>query len=133
VANRRDPGFATMVEAAMEATETTEILQNYQATDLSFEFDLQNLFGVVDEIATTSDELAQEADATWPPLRIADLSDAIPAPPESMALIDDEPVLIIEDDAPPPAPPKAPASPNAAKAPVRREEYRNLFSRLRSG
>src|SRR5262249_49508945 len=122
VANRRDPGFATMVEAAIQATETTDILQNYQATDLSFEFDLQNLFGIVDEIAATSDELAQDADGTWPPLRIADVSDGIPAAPESALPIDDEPVLIIEDDAPSPAPPKTPASP---KAPVRREEYRN--------
>jgi hypothetical protein len=34
---------------------------------------------------------------------------------------DEEPVLIVEDDNP------------APQAPVRREEYRNLFSRLRSG
>jgi hypothetical protein len=33
---------------------------------------------------------------------------------------EDEPILIVEDD-------------NAPKSPVRREEYRNLFSRLRSG
>jgi type II secretory pathway predicted ATPase ExeA len=130
VANRRDPGFATMVEAAIQAAETTAISQQYHATDLSFEFDLQNLFGAVDEIAATADELAQDADATWPPLRIADVSDAIPAVPDLGTPPDDAPVLIIEDDAPVPAPPKAPASP---KAPVRREEYRNLFSRLRSG
>lgn len=136
VANRRDPGFATMVEAAIQATETTAISQNYHATDLSFEFDLQNLFGVVDEIAATADALAQEADATWPPLRIADVPDAIPALPELALPAEDEPVLIIEDDVPTPAPPKAPApakAPASSKAPVRREEYRNLFSRLRSG
>jgi hypothetical protein len=124
VANRRDPGFATMVEAAIQATETTAISQNYQATDLSFEFDLQNLLGVVDEVGATADELAQDADASWPPLRIADVPDASSAAPELALPIDHEPVLIIEDDAPAPAPPKAP---------VRREEYRNLFSRLRSG
>jgi len=31
VANRRDPGFATLVEAAMRSTETTDFLPNYEA------------------------------------------------------------------------------------------------------
>lgn len=124
VANRRDPGFATLVEAAMQATATTEFLPDYAAADLSFAFDLQNIFDVVDEVGAASDDGAQETDSTWPPLRIANVSDSPATFPSAVHPIDDEPVLIIEDDAPAPAP---------HKPPVRREEYRNLFSRLRSG
>jgi hypothetical protein len=124
VANRRDPGFATLVESAMQLTAPTDFLPEYQAADLSFAFDLQNIFDAVEEVEAAPKEAAQEADLTWPPLRIADLSDSPASLPEPVHSIDDEPVLIIEDDAPTPAPHK-PA--------VRREEYRNLFSRLRSG
>jgi len=92
--------------------------------DLSFAFDLQNILDVVEEADTAPTEVVQETDSSWPPLRIADVSDSHATIPEQVRLIDDDPVLIIEDDAPAPAP---------HKPPVRREEYRNLFSRLRSG
>ena len=125
VANRRDPEFATLVEAAMQATSSTDFLPNYQAAELSFAFDLQNIFDAVeDRRSRQPEEVAQETDLTWPPLRIADVSDSPVAFPEPVDSNNDEPVLIIEDDAPVPAP---------HKPPVRREEYRNLFSRLRSG
>jgi hypothetical protein len=124
VANRRDPGFATLVEAAMQATSSNDFLPDYHAADLSFAFDLQNVFDAVEAVQSVPEEVVQETDLTWPPLRIADVSDSPVAFPDSMGSINDEPVLIIEDDAPAPAP---------HKPPVRREEYRNLFSRLRSG
>ncbi len=124
VANRRDPEFATLVEAAMQATASTDFLPDYHSADLSFAFDLQNIFDVVDEVDNEPEETSREPDSTWPPLRIADVSDSPAIFPEPVHAIDDDPVLIIEDDAPVPAP---------HKPPVRREEYRNLFSRLRSG
>lgn len=124
VANRRDPEFSTLVEAAMQSTATNDFLPDYQAADLSFAFDLQNIYDVIEEIDAAPKEASQETDLTCPPLRIADLSDSPAAFAEPMHAIDDEPVLIIEEDAPTPAP---------HKPPVRREEYRNLFSRLRSG
>ena len=90
--------------------------------------------------STEADEVTN-----WPPIRLAVVSDSAPStaaenPVESDtaswsrtdtpywndaalpgAGIDEVPVLIVEDDNP------------APKSPVRREEYRNLFSRLRSG
>jgi hypothetical protein len=124
VVNRRDPGFATLVEAAMQATVGADFIPDYQPADLSFAFDLQNIFDVVDEVGSGPEAVPQEADSTWPPLRIADVSDSTAGYPEVAHSTNDEPVLIIEDDAPAPAP---------SKPPVRREEYRHLFSRLRSG
>jgi type II secretory pathway predicted ATPase ExeA len=124
VVNRRDPDFATMVEAAIQASPPIDLLQDYQAVGFSFEFDLQNIFGISDELETASEEVAPEADMTWPPLRIADVPDSAPVATAPLPSVDDDPVLIIEDDAPVPASPKPP---------VRRDEYRNLFSRLRSG
>jgi type II secretory pathway predicted ATPase ExeA len=124
VANRRDPEFSTLVEAAMQSTAATDFLPNYEAADLTFAFDLQDIFDAVEEVEAAPKEASQETNSIWPPLRIADVSDSPAAFPAPMHSIDDEPVLIIEEDAPTPAP---------HKPPVRREEYRNLFSRLRSG
>jgi hypothetical protein len=124
VANRRDPEFATLVEAAMQTTASEDFLPNYQAAELTFAFDLQNIFDAIEEVEAAPEAAEQESDLTWPPLRIADVSDSPMPFPEPAHINEDEPVLIIEDDAPVPAP---------NKPPVRREEYRNLFSRLRSG
>lgn len=126
VVNRRDPEFATLVEAAMQATASTDFLPDYPAAELTFAFDLQNIFDAVEEVdaAPEVEVVEQDSDLTWPPLRIADVSDSAAPFPEPVHSINDDPVLIIEDDAPAPAP---------HKPPVRREEYRNLFSRLRSG
>jgi len=124
VANRRDPEFATLVEAAMQATASPNFLPDHQAAELIFAFDLQNIFDAVEEVEAAPEVVQQDSDLTWPPLRIADVSDSPASLPEPARASNDEPVLIIEDDAPAPAP---------HKPPVRREEYRNLFSRLRSG
>ena len=106
--------------------------------------------------------LAADDAPNWPPLRLAIVSDSASTPPDratspagatmsptawhapqfeqvddsswsrgdsshsggaadQLPADDEEPVLIVEDDNP------------APHSPVRREEYRNLFSRLRSG
>lgn len=124
VANRRDPGFATLVTAAMKAVPTNENDATSVAADLSFEFDLQNLIDTIDDLDAAATEAIRSAKSTRPTLRIADVSDIPAAPLPPVATVDEAPVLIIEDDVPTPAPPNPP---------VRREEYRNLFSRLRSG
>jgi type II secretory pathway predicted ATPase ExeA len=122
VANRRDPGFATRVTAAMKAS-AGEASPSSPAADLSFEFDLQNIIDEDDDSDVDSRGGYRRDDAARPPLRIADISEAPPASRAAAGSIDDEPVLIVEDDADAVMP---------AKSPVRREEYRNLFSRLRS-
>ena len=117
----------TLVEAAMQATSSDDFLPDYHAADLSFAFDLQNVFDAVEEVEAAPEEVAQRKTrcdlAAAPHCRSCRTR-----PRHSRSRVpcrnDDEPVLIIEDDAPVPAP---------HKPPVRREEYRNLFSRLRSG
>ncbi len=129
VANRRDPEFARLVETALQSTAPADFLPGYQA-ELSFAFDLQNVFDTIEEVETPVKSGVQQPEPARPQLRIADVSDAPAAIVEldslELELENDEPVLIVEDDAP-----AVPAS--QQKPPVRREEYRNLFSRLRSG
>jgi type II secretory pathway predicted ATPase ExeA len=148
VQNHRDPGFAKLVEAAIPATKACENVVA-AATPVTKP--------CADDVkCQPAPEPAGAPD--WPPLRLAFGSDTLSStalggdmPPAtrggadrseldshhaaisawSRALlsqddhsergdhIDEEPVLIVEDDQP------------AAKSPVRREEYRNLFSRLR--
>jgi hypothetical protein len=136
VENRRDPGFSTMVQAAIEASPVS-----------------------ADAFVTTSTisgvDTAPSRQVDRPRLRLADVPDGlavdrcssmqVAAPKASSAeslqnllaafsaakveaavtvdVADELPVLVIEEDAPQNSPPP----------PVRREEYRNLFSRLRSG
>lgn len=126
VENRRDPGFSTLVQSAITAT----------------------------TVSTDQFEAAAESESSeptgWPRLRLAEVDgapcDAVQASSaavssscrdESLELLSafvasnadvprfevEEPVLVIEDELPQ----------TAVQSPVRREEYRNLFSRLRSG
>jgi hypothetical protein len=146
VANRRDPGFAALVQSAIEAS----------APIASERIDPSPLSVVrkqeVEEAATDEDQAAWDDDSKWPPLRLAVVSEpaplkAIPLLPPSasvdavaaawdkmMTTIElnqgadkkastQSPVLVVEEDG-------VPGKPNP---PVRREAYRNLFSRLRSG
>ena len=88
------------------------------------ESDRQKNIRRIEEIVAETAKSLPEANSNWPPLRIAEVSDIPAMPSQLMTSPDEEPVLIIEDDA------VVLASPNAT---VRRDEYRNLFSRLRSG
>jgi type II secretory pathway predicted ATPase ExeA len=122
VANRRDPEFATLVGAAIQTAPAADSSHACRAADWSFEFDLQDIMFSKDELQTNITDSPVDEETIWPPLRIADLSDAPTATPLALPEFDGKPVLIVEDDAAPLAGPKSL---------VRREEYRNLFSRLR--
>lgn len=136
VQNRRDPGFSTMVQTAIDSSPVSSSL-----------FTVSNMPSEK-EVSTTST-------ADRPRLRLADVPDdrhAVPSTSTLKSIADlhtakidtsgilgtleveavespvatatEEPVLVIEDDIPHrPGPP----------SPVRREEFKNLFSRLRSG
>lgn len=162
VQNRRDPEFSALVQSAITSanvhdtitTITTGAPFRMLVTDMD-EFEVDT----VDTSEPAASDVPTNGSVDWPPLRLAFGLDSPPPDPKSAfeetmkssaawaepskephaptrsrhdaahedALEDDvnsadeEPVLIVEDD--PVVPP----------APVRREEYRNLFSRLRSG
>jgi len=151
VANRRDPGFSSLVQAAIDAVPLSPIVSNTSSElaaigqfDLD-EFEVNEVADLtdlaIDELAI--DELEDSSDEStfdWPPLRLAVVSEAATQSPISPARDDlmaafrfddiksqslgfDSPVLIVEDE----------ATPGPGKPPVRREDYRHLFSRLRSG
>jgi type II secretory pathway predicted ATPase ExeA len=123
VANRRDPEFSIMVGAAIKATPANERRTGRQKPISKLEIELQNRIRSHVEIIATADPTMLDEGTTWPPLRIAEVSDAPMLPAQLITPPDEEPVLIIEEDnvVPPP------------KSPVRPGAYRNLFSRLRSG
>ncbi len=161
VQNRRDPEFASLVQSAISTADVdasrsaTKPVANLRmveddADDAEIEL----------ESSEPTAGSRPDVPADWPPLRLAVVSDAsvnlptldkisgsshaestewnVPrseyaerdswsrsdsseAESANQSARDEEPVLIVEDDNP------------APKPPVRREEYRNLFSRLRSG
>ncbi len=161
VQNRRDPEFASLVQAAITSAESPEGQAVATAPSLRMAPSVND--GTAADVETVTPRSGGELDretADWPPLRIAVVSESSPNVVESdfaptpaarpstawnlphdesqtwprqerstaleqaahETLTEDEaPVLIVEDDTP------------APKSPVRREEYRNLFSRLRSG
>lgn len=162
VQNRRDPEFSALVQSAISPAAASETVVPASSSAalrmLGADFDDFEI-EVADEPVAEKAKSSNDA-VDWPPLRIAIMSEstgladlgptAAPADyqssewnvPQSQgdgrswmrrdaapqvelpidnSADDGEPVLIVEDDNPTP------------KAPVRREEYRNLFSRLRSG
>ena len=123
VANRRDPEFSIMVDAAIKSAPAAERKPGRQKPISKLEIELQNKIRSHVEIIATADPKLLDEGTTWPPLRIAEVSDMPAVPMELLTPPEEEPVLIIEDDAAVPPP----------KSPVRRDTYRNLFSRLRSG
>ena len=188
VENRRDPGFASLVQDALDRSPAGEIDTDghslaaaeqpfcHVALPLAEASDEESDLEVVEvtELGSTSDEPSfDEPPQEWAPLRLAIVSDPAPllpiplvppagvAPGHSAAFdpvlpededlvatdwptrfaggqtemprvartyadvpVDAEPILVIEEDPPVAA---------SGKPQVRREEYRHLFSRLRSG
>lgn len=161
VQNRRDPEFASLVQAAMTSSACVENQATEKAPPLRMSQPEND--GTVDRgesMTLVSSGKSNRETVEWPPLRIAVVSessagvfesDYVPTPATSSSSAwnmpqddsttwspqdnsssmergedktlakEEEPVLIVEDDT------------LAPTAPVRREEYRNLFSRLRSG
>lgn len=159
VENRREPGFATLVRAALEAaapagesrrvdTPPLGVLRDDKADELTS--DAGDLLTRVADEAPAGPDL--DDTTNWPPLRLAVVSEAAPLNPvpllapstrvgglgaaalAAMTAADitrgagkpfapEAPVLVVEED----------GLPGQRGPAVRREEYRNLFSRLRSG
>jgi hypothetical protein len=133
VENRRDPGFSTLVQAAIEASpvsSTRFVVTSSSMSDNPIEQVVHRprlrLADVPD--ATTHDQLSQSpspaSKSTSRGEALSSILSAFAGQKEATpAMEEDVPVLVIEDDAPQKSP----------EPPVRREEYRHLFSRLRSG
>jgi hypothetical protein len=162
VQNRRDPGFASLVQSAISTADVgaSPMATKAIATLRMADEDLDDAEIELESPKPTKPDSREDAAGDWPPLRLAVVSDV----PVNLPALDkiaardrvestdwnvplsgceqrdtwsrsdsshtdsrdefvhhEEPVLIVEDDNPKP------------KSPVRREEYRNLFSRLRSG
>jgi type II secretory pathway predicted ATPase ExeA len=103
VQNRREPQFAALFQSAVAAAPACDPKATTQESEAC--------------VADCSSRF--DAAEAGPRLRLAVVS-------ESATLDADQrhdPILVVEDD----------SSPNAGNSPVRREEYRQLFSRLRSG
>lgn len=130
VENRRDPGFSTLVQAAIEAspvsssrfvvTRSSDAVPPLQPTKSRPRL----------KLADVPDAAAQDA-KRQPAAKLPHDGDSLDNILSAFALQQGEnpaanlenPMLVIEDDAPQ----------CGAHPPVRREEYRHLFSRLRSG
>ncbi|HEX3600497.1 MAG TPA: hypothetical protein VHU84_10170, partial [Lacipirellulaceae bacterium] len=162
VTNRRDPGFSALVQAAITTEDFNKNAQALATTESPRARMADVDDSDVAMVEPADIDLLTNAGSDWPPLRLAIISDLATAPAEldstsigespfsaawnvpqsdhhasptwsrhdtsheveladQSPAFDEEPILIVEDDNPTP------------KAPVRREEYRNLFSRLRSG
>jgi hypothetical protein len=152
VENRRDPGFAALVQTAVDASLVLDVLSTDGEPAGLPRRDKPG--GSPDQASETEPpvEAFEDDGSSWPPLRLAVVSDPAPLQPipllapsaqvgtvgaaafESVAAFGlkkaarqarstESPVLVIEEDAPP----------RRTNPPVRREEYRHLFSRLRSG
>jgi type II secretory pathway predicted ATPase ExeA len=188
VENRRDPGFASLVQDAINASSvepaevnnsSTETLPPARLMPIPSEEETDEFSAPGDPInefaAVIIDlEIPADQEQAIPTLRLADVPDAMPlspipfinpspiptgsiaafdpvlpdqdditsndwlrtfafgsahphvqgAPDRTVQELDDAPILVIEED---------PADRPGPKPQVRRQEYRNLFSRLRSG
>ena len=125
VENRRNPAFAEMVEEALRTSEKSP------AEQLKPDAEISQPGEAMPVPPSSTIRLALVAESTLDDAEMV-VADAEPeaAPAEYVdppAAVDDEPVLVIEDEA-------AVAADAATGEPgVRRENYRNLFSRLRHG
>jgi type II secretory pathway predicted ATPase ExeA len=187
VENRRDPKFATLARAALNATADIEPPGNETAASSSESAPLKrdtpavaseslnpssidpadsaspyDAFPIIDELESyhaipsrvpDPDDLIDELDPHWPPIRLAfagavedyngaaasvDVEDGVEWPTSVRSsdsgrakepMSNEPPVLVVEDDDDgTPGPTYEPP-----RSTVRRQEYRRLFSRLRSG
>jgi hypothetical protein len=133
VENRRDPGFSTLVQAAIAASPASSsrfMVTSASASDATIAADVRRprlRHADVPDSANHDLPLRPVSSPPKPPSKSEALDGVIPtfaAHKNEVAPAKPEaPVLIIEDD----------AARHCPQPPVRREEYRNLFSRLRSG
>jgi type II secretory pathway predicted ATPase ExeA len=131
VENRRDPGFSTLVQAAVEATSMSSsrfvVSSSSAADEPTHSASNRPRLRLADVPDAPSIEKLSPAPATKSASRTPSLSSIISAfathREDATAIESEAPLLVIEDDAPQ----------NGPQPPVRREEYRHLFSRLRSG
>jgi hypothetical protein len=150
VQNQRDPDFATLVQSAISTSDVCEqiVVAPTGAAFRMLESGIDEYeISTMDLLPSDPGDLLHTLGATdWPPLRLAAIPELSRQAPDaglddrdtanlwsrgdaphwndavgSLAADDEDPVLIVEDDD---------LSP---KSPVRREKYRNLFSRLRGG
>jgi type II secretory pathway predicted ATPase ExeA len=154
VENRRDPGFSTLVQAAIEASPISASRFAASQTSRSLgDLELSPLITTVEDCSFTrrlsDEESPAESPTSWPRLRLAEVGDVAPReqlPPFAASAnrtsgaadispqiasqsyshvppVVEDPILIIDEE----------NAVDPSRPPVRREEYRNLFSRLRSG
>jgi type II secretory pathway predicted ATPase ExeA len=161
VENRRDPGFATLVQTAIDVScgcQSEHIDSSPLGVLRQHDSDEQEEVSALAEPADSSRQDKPsgsppgDSGSLWPPLRLAVVSDPAPLKPipllppsthggavgaaafDTIAAVEinqraghqavtESPVLLVEED----------CLPSRANPPVRREEYRHLFSRLRSG
>jgi type II secretory pathway predicted ATPase ExeA len=136
VANRREPQFAPLIQAAIAAAPVPvsqgEALQaeakppvvGVPQREPAADGPRLRLVGERDQSDSASPFAAASSMATR---RASTSAAALPVEDTQIAaweaLESNEPILVVEED----------SAPHAAKSPVRREDYRQLFSRLRSG
>jgi hypothetical protein len=131
VENRRDPGFSTLVQAAIIASPVSPtrfvVSSASEAGELDQPSSKRPRLRLADVPETSPCEALTPATAPKSTSRTESLGSVLSAfttHHEDTATVESEgPLLVVEDDAPQ----------NGPQPPVRREEYRNLFSRLRSG
>jgi type II secretory pathway predicted ATPase ExeA len=127
VENSREPGLSRLVQNALDATSVTadeEIVANEEEVDEVPKVEDASPRGmirlaIVNDVPSPADErpFAVETESTAP-------LELVAAHPSFEPETGDDTILVIEDD---PAPPTGP------QPGVRRESYRQLFSRLRHG
>jgi type II secretory pathway predicted ATPase ExeA len=131
VENRRDPGFSTLVQAAIDASPVA-------ATKFSVPADAPESGPRTDslpvrprlrlaDVPDNSSDIPHDALAPVPVIHTDSLAGVLAAfsvdKQTNQGVAAEPPVIVVEDD----------SRQTSSASPVRREDYRNLFSRLRSG
>jgi hypothetical protein len=134
VENRRDPGFSNLVQAAIEASPVAaskfavseNALEETMPVSISPSRPRLRLADVPDNSSADSPP-SSAAPSSSPAIHCQSLAGVLSAfaieNDADQVAVAEPPVVVIEDD----------NAKNSPTPPVRREDYRNLFSRLRSG